>query len=255
MAGAPSPHLPGRLVVRETGPSHGATLMLTVLAMLAFAGNSAVVSVRIAGNGNRRASFTVVATVVGGSDAVVDRVSARRRVCRRRQLGLGARIVRPCGGVFLRLYQSACRDRCVAAVRAVQATMIGYGLWSGEHMTSLRQWVGLVMALLGLVGLLSPGLSANSPLSGAVDAGCRDRLGVYLRVRPGWNDDRCDRRQLCQGGADGAGIEPARTSGVVSGCRGRMVCGGLGRAGPQVSVMPSGTGRCQACVGQRGNRT
>ncbi len=42
---------------------------------------------------------------------------------------------------------------------AVQATMIGYGFWAGERLHGL-QWAGLVLALAGLAGLLSPGLSA-----------------------------------------------------------------------------------------------
>ncbi len=49
---------------------------------------------------------------------------------------------------------------------AVQATMIGYGIWNGERLQGLR-FAGLVLALGGLVGLLSPGLSAP-PLPGSV---------------------------------------------------------------------------------------
>jgi len=49
---------------------------------------------------------------------------------------------------------------------AVQATMIGYGLWRGERFTRL-QVLGLVLALGGLIGLLLPGLSAP-PLAGAL---------------------------------------------------------------------------------------
>ena len=49
---------------------------------------------------------------------------------------------------------------------AVQATMIGYGLWNGEKLGS-RQIGGLAIALLGLVGLLLPGLSAP-PLNGSL---------------------------------------------------------------------------------------
>lgn len=49
---------------------------------------------------------------------------------------------------------------------AVQATMIGYGLWRGERL-GLIQSGGLALACAGLVGLLLPGLSAP-PLDGAV---------------------------------------------------------------------------------------
>ena len=49
---------------------------------------------------------------------------------------------------------------------AVQATMIGRGLWQGERF-SRRQLAGFGAALAGLVGLLLPGLAAP-PLTGAL---------------------------------------------------------------------------------------
>ncbi len=48
---------------------------------------------------------------------------------------------------------------------AVQATMIGHGIWRGERLRRL-QILGLALALGGLVSLLAPGLSAP-PLRGA----------------------------------------------------------------------------------------
>jgi drug/metabolite transporter (DMT)-like permease len=49
---------------------------------------------------------------------------------------------------------------------AVQATMIGYGIWKGERLEKL-QLAGLLLALIGLIFLLLPGLSAP-PLSGSM---------------------------------------------------------------------------------------
>ena len=49
---------------------------------------------------------------------------------------------------------------------AVQASMIGHGLWKGERFSAV-QWLGLALALAGLLGLLLPGLSAP-PLGGAL---------------------------------------------------------------------------------------
>lgn len=49
---------------------------------------------------------------------------------------------------------------------AVQATMIGHGVWSGERFRKL-QLFGLVLALGGLAGLLLPGFSAP-PLAGSL---------------------------------------------------------------------------------------
>jgi len=48
----------------------------------------------------------------------------------------------------------------------VQVTMISYGIWLGERPLKL-QYVGLVLAFAGLVGLLLPGISAP-PLGGSL---------------------------------------------------------------------------------------
>ncbi|HLF83616.1 MAG TPA: DMT family transporter, partial [Blastocatellia bacterium] len=61
---------------------------------------------------------------------------------------------------------------------AVQATMIGHGVWMGERLGRL-QLVGLMLAIGGLVGLLLPGLS-TPPLYGAVlMLGAGVAWGVY----------------------------------------------------------------------------
>jgi drug/metabolite transporter (DMT)-like permease len=49
---------------------------------------------------------------------------------------------------------------------AVQATMIGYGVWRGERLKAVQTF-GLILAIGGLVGLLLPGLSAP-PLVGSL---------------------------------------------------------------------------------------
>jgi len=61
---------------------------------------------------------------------------------------------------------------------AVQATMIGHGIWSGERLNK-PQLVGLMLAFGGLVGLLLPGLSAP-PLYGSIlMLGAGVAWGVY----------------------------------------------------------------------------
>jgi len=61
---------------------------------------------------------------------------------------------------------------------AVQATMIGHGVWSGERLVRL-QLVGLLLAFAGLVGLILPGLSAP-PLYGSIlMLGAGVAWGVY----------------------------------------------------------------------------
>jgi drug/metabolite transporter (DMT)-like permease len=68
---------------------------------------------------------------------------------------------------------------------AVQATMIGYGLWSGERLRRL-QLLGLAVALAGLVGLLMPGLSAPPLVDSILMLGAGVAWGVYsLRGKGG----------------------------------------------------------------------
>ncbi|MPZ78246.1 MAG: EamA family transporter [Deltaproteobacteria bacterium] len=61
---------------------------------------------------------------------------------------------------------------------AVQITMIGVGLYSGERPRPL-EWLGLFVALAGLVYLVSPGISAPSPLGSALMAMAGIAWGVY----------------------------------------------------------------------------
>jgi drug/metabolite transporter (DMT)-like permease len=66
---------------------------------------------------------------------------------------------------------------------AVQATMIGYGLWSGERLHR-PQAGGLMLALCGLVSLLLPGLSAPPFESSVAMLAAGVAWGIYsLRGR------------------------------------------------------------------------
>jgi drug/metabolite transporter (DMT)-like permease len=61
---------------------------------------------------------------------------------------------------------------------AVQATMIGHGLWSGERLDRV-QLAGLVLAIAGFIGLLLPGLSAPPLLGALLMIGAGISWGVY----------------------------------------------------------------------------
>lgn len=66
---------------------------------------------------------------------------------------------------------------------AVQVTMIGTALFAGERPRAM-EWLGLSAAFLGLVYLVSPGVSAPSPGGSALMAGSGIAWGVYsLRGR------------------------------------------------------------------------
>jgi drug/metabolite transporter (DMT)-like permease len=61
---------------------------------------------------------------------------------------------------------------------AVQATMIGYGLWRGERL-GLVQLAGLALAIGGLVFLLSPGIAAPPALGAALMIAAGIAWGIY----------------------------------------------------------------------------
>ena len=66
---------------------------------------------------------------------------------------------------------------------AVQATMIGGGLLAGHH-PAVIEWLGLLIALVGVVVLVAPGLSAPDPAGAALMALAGAAWGVYsLRGR------------------------------------------------------------------------
>lgn len=66
---------------------------------------------------------------------------------------------------------------------SVQATMMGWGLYKGER-PSFMGWLGIGGALLGLIYLLSPGLSAPHPVGAVLMAAAGVGWGVYsLRGR------------------------------------------------------------------------
>jgi drug/metabolite transporter (DMT)-like permease len=61
---------------------------------------------------------------------------------------------------------------------AVQSTMIGHGIWTGERLRRL-QLIGLLLAFGGLVGLLLPGLSAPPLLGSLLMLSAGVAWGVY----------------------------------------------------------------------------
>lgn len=140
-------------------------VFLTVLTMIAFAGNSLLCRVALKHTNLDAASFTAIRLISG---AIVLWVIAR--VFRASRAGNGNWL----SGLALFAY-AACFSFAYVSLPAgtgalllfgaVQATMIGYGVCAGERLRGV-QIIGMVLALAGLVGLLLPGLSAP-PLAGS----------------------------------------------------------------------------------------
>ncbi|MEO6021602.1 MAG: DMT family transporter [Burkholderiales bacterium] len=140
--------------------------ILTVLAMVAFACNSLLCRLALKHTSIDAATFTAV-RIASGALMLSIIVRAQRGT----QTGSGswpsaiALFVYAAGFSFAYLSLSASTG-ALLLFGAVQATMIGHGIWMGERLRRL-QLVGLVLAFGGLVGLLLPGLSAP-PLPGSL---------------------------------------------------------------------------------------
>lgn len=154
---------------------------LTVLALLAFAGNSLLCRAALRHDGIDAASFTTIRLVSG---ALVLYLLARLRGARGRvESGRGnwlsalALFAYAAGFSFAYLGLPAATG-ALLLFGAVQATMIGHGLWRGEHLRATQK-MGLVIAFAGLVGLLLPGLSAPPLGSACLMLAAGVAWGVY----------------------------------------------------------------------------
>jgi len=154
----------------STGPHAAVTrqraFVLTLLAMLAFAGNSLLCRLALWHTHIDAASFTGIRLASG---AIVLALILRWRGGSRDPAGSWP------SAIALFIYAAAFSFSYVSLTAAtgalllfgsVQATMIGVGLWRGERLNGWRS-LGLLMAGAGLVGLLLPGLSAP-PLTGSM---------------------------------------------------------------------------------------
>lgn len=143
---------------------------LTSLAMLAFAANSLLCRVALQHASIDAASFTTIRLVSGAVTLwLVVRIGSGTSAGT--QTGSGnwtsalALFVYAAGFSFAYVSLPASTG-ALLLFGAVQATMIGHGIWAGERLRRL-QLAGLVLAFGGLVGLLLPGLSAP-PLLGSI---------------------------------------------------------------------------------------
>ncbi len=151
-----------------TQPSHppmARTLGLTVVAMLAFAANSVLCRLALARGSMDPASFTLVriASGAGALWLILAFIGKGRAIC---GSWAGALALFAYAAAFSFAYVSLPAGAgALMLFGAVQATMVITGLVRGDHLTP-PQWVGFVLALVGLVALLAPGAAAP-PLGGA----------------------------------------------------------------------------------------
>ena len=154
------------------------TIALTLLAMIAFAANSVLCRIALKHTTIDAASFTTI-RLMSGAVMLWLVVSLRGGA----RSGAGnwpsalALFVYAAGFSFAYVSLPTATG-ALLLFGAVQITMMGHGIWTGERM---HRWqvCGFILAFAGLIGLLMPGLSAPS-LQGAVLMLCAGiAWGIY----------------------------------------------------------------------------
>jgi drug/metabolite transporter (DMT)-like permease len=225
------------------------TALLTLVTMLAFAGNSVLCRLALKHTTIDAATFTSIRLVSG---AVVLWLIVR--FTRAGRTGVGnwwsaLALFVYAAGFSLAYVSLNAATGALLLFGSVQATMIGRAIWQGERLSRL-QWLGIVLALAGLVGLMLPGLAAPPLLGAALMLSAGAAWGVYSLRGKGVGDStlvtagnfwRAAVMALALSGAmqissllnaswDGAGVAYALASGSIT--------SGLGYA-LWYSVLPS----------------
>ena len=141
-------------------------LLLTLVAMIAFAGNSLLCRLALKQTSIDAATFTFI-RIFSGAVALWLIVKMRKAAWREAGNWPSALALFAYAAAFSFAYITlSAATGALLLFGAVQATMIYWGVRRGERL-HVRQLAGLALALSGLVVLLFPGLSAP-PLRGSI---------------------------------------------------------------------------------------
>jgi len=157
------------------------SLWLTALAMVAFAANSVLCRLALREGAIDAASFTAVRLVSGavalGLILLLRDRSVKAMAAQGNQ-GSALALFVYAAGFSLAYVELATGTGALLLFGAVQATMIGIGLYRGERLAPL-QWLGLMLALAGLVALMLPGATAPPLAAAALMLVAGAAWGVY----------------------------------------------------------------------------
>jgi drug/metabolite transporter (DMT)-like permease len=157
----------------------GRLILYTCATLVAFAGNSVLTRLALGRAAIDATSFSTIRLAAGAAMLLLVTASRRGSGFRLRGSWTSAGFLFlyavPFSFAYVRLTAGT---GALILFGAVQATMMLGALWSGERPHAL-QWLGLCLALAGLVYLVLPGLAAPSPLGSASMALAGIAWGAY----------------------------------------------------------------------------
>jgi drug/metabolite transporter (DMT)-like permease len=160
------------------------TLLLTTVALLAFAANSLLCRLALRQDLVDPASFASIRVVSGALTLAAIVGLQRKPATATRGDWRAASMLFAYLGCFSFAYLTLpAGTGALILFGAVQLTMLGAGLRAGERLAPLA-WCGVALAAAGLAWLMLPSVAAPSPGSAALMAGAGAAWGIYsLRGR------------------------------------------------------------------------
>src|SRR5258708_6697593 len=139
---------------------------LTLFAMLAFAGNSLLCRIALRDTAIDAASFTSIRLASGALVLAAIMLARRSHPLSAGSWPMAAMLFGYAAFFSFAYRQLTAATGALLLFGAVQTSMLGYGIASGERLRPL-QLGGLLLAIGGLVYMLLPGLAAP-PIEGAL---------------------------------------------------------------------------------------
>ena len=149
---------------------------LTVLTLIAFAANSVLGRLALVDGDIGAWSYTLI-RIVSGAAVLLCLTGVKDSVSEGTWAGAGSLLLYAVFFSFAYLLL-ATGTGALILFAAVQLTMLGYGFLKGERLSGL-QWTGFILAIGGLIYLLSPGIEAPSLTGAVLMAGSGIGWGIY----------------------------------------------------------------------------
>ena len=151
---------------------------LTLLVLLAFAGNSILCRLALRATSIDPATFTSVRLLSGALVLWVLVSTFRRNVRGQGNWGSALALLAYAAALSYAYIDLPTGLGALLLFAAVQVTMIGHALTHGERL-QVVQWLGFGLAIAGLVGLLLPGLTAPPLIGSTLMLASGIAWGVY----------------------------------------------------------------------------